>query len=40
MANRLTTENRGFLEYVKLVKRFYQVDGACSIDWDIPETRD
>jgi hypothetical protein len=41
MANRLATENRDFLEYVKLVKQFYQTGEARLADWDIPpETTD
>lgn len=34
MANRLATENRDFLEYVKLVKQFYQTGEARTQDWD------
>jgi hypothetical protein len=37
MANRLATENRDFLEYVKLVKQFYQTGEARLADWDVPE---
>lgn len=40
MANRLATENRDFLEYVKLVKQFYQTGEARLADWDVPETGD
>ncbi len=40
MANRLATENRDFLEYVKLVKQFYQTGEARLADWDVPETAD
>lgn len=41
MANRLATENRDFLDYVKLVKQFYQTGEARLADWDIPpETTD
>ena len=40
MANRLATENRDFLEYVKLVKQFYQTGEARLVDWDMPETTD
>ena len=40
MANRLATENRDFLEYVKLVKQFYQTGEARLADWDVPETTD
>jgi hypothetical protein len=34
MANRLATENKDFLEYVKLVKQFYQTGEARPADWD------
>lgn len=37
MANRLATENRDFLEYVKLVKQFYQTGEARPADWNGPE---
>ena len=40
MANRLATENRDFLEYVKLVKQFYQTGEARAADWDVPEVED
>jgi hypothetical protein len=40
MANRLATENRDFLEYVKLVKQFYQTGEARLADWNVPETMD
>lgn len=40
MANRLATENRYFLDYVKLVKQFYQTGEARVADWDVPETTD
>ena len=40
MANRLATENRDFLQYVKLVKQFYQTGEARPADWDLPETED
>lgn len=40
MANRLATENRDFLEYVKLVKQFYQTGEARLADWDISEPTD
>lgn len=36
-ANRLATENRDFLDYVKLVKQFYQTGEARLADWDVPE---
>lgn len=35
-ANRLATENKDFLEYVKLVKQFYQTGEARLTDWDVP----
>jgi hypothetical protein len=35
-ANRLATENKDFLEYVKLVKQFYQTGEARPADWDVP----
>jgi len=40
MANRLATENRDFLDYVKLVKLFYQTGEARLADWDVPESTD
>jgi hypothetical protein len=40
MANRLATENKDFLEYVKLVKQFYQTGEARPSDWDVPELAD
>jgi len=40
MANRLATESRDFLDYVKLVKQFYQTGEARSADWAVPETTD
>ncbi|MDM4772184.1 COG2958 family protein [Solimonas sp. SE-A11] len=40
MANRLATENRDFLDYVKLVKQFYQTGEARLADWDVPEMTD
>lgn len=39
-ANRLATDNKDFLEYVKLVKQFYQTGEARSVDWDVPKTED
>ncbi|SET62078.1 COG2958 family protein [Thorsellia anophelis] len=36
MANRLTNENRDFVEYIKLVKQFYQTGEANPRDWDVP----
>ncbi len=35
MANRLATENKDFLDYVKLVKQFYQTGEARLVDWDV-----
>lgn len=40
MANRLAIENKDFLEYVKLVKQFYQTGEARPADWDVSETGD
>ena len=40
MANRLATENRDFLKYVKLVKQFHQTGEARSTDWVVAETED
>ena len=40
MANRLATENKDFLEYVKLVKQFYQTSEARPTDWDVLELDD
>ena len=40
MANRLSTDNSDFLEYVKLVKQFYQTGEARSVDWDVPDSED
>lgn len=37
MANRLATENRDFLDFVKLVKQFYQTGEARLSDWDLPK---
>jgi len=39
MVNRLATENRDFMAYVKLVRQFYQTDEARSRDWDAPEDK-
>ncbi|HIE54940.1 MAG TPA: HrgA protein [Chromatiaceae bacterium] len=36
-ANRLATENKDFLEYIKLVKQFYQTGEARPGDWDLPK---
>ena len=40
MANRLATENRDFLDYLKLVKQFYHTGEARVADWDVPEMTD
>ncbi len=37
-ANRLATENPDFLDYVKLVRQFYQTGDPRPGDWDLPET--
>jgi len=37
MVNRLATENRDFLGYVKLVRQFYQTGEARLADWDVPK---
>jgi hypothetical protein len=36
-ANRLATENKDFLEYLKVVKQFYQTGEARLTDWDAPD---
>lgn len=36
-ANRLGTENNDFLEYLKLVRQFYQTGEARLADWDVPK---
>lgn len=36
-ANRLATENKDFLEYLKLVRQFYQTGEARLADWDVPK---
>lgn len=38
MANRLAMENRDFLEYLKLVKQFYQTGEVRVADWDVTES--
>jgi hypothetical protein len=38
-ANRLAMENRDFLEYVKLVKQFYQTGEVRPRDWDLPSKK-
>lgn len=40
MANRLVAENPDFLDYVKLVKQFYQTGGVREADWGVPKTTD
>lgn len=40
MANRLATENKDFLGFVKLVKQFYQTGEARAADWDLPTATD
>jgi hypothetical protein len=40
MANRLASENKDFVGYIKLVKQFYQTGEARSADWDVPEMTD
>ena len=39
-ANRLATENKDFLKYVKLVRQFYQTGEAHFADWDVPKDTD
>jgi hypothetical protein len=39
LANRLATENGDFLDYVKLVKQFYQTGEERLADWDVTETK-
>lgn len=36
MANRLAAENKDFLEYIKLVRQFYQTGDLRKMDWDVP----
>jgi hypothetical protein len=36
-SDRLATENKDFLEYIKLVKQFYQTGEARLADWDVPK---
>lgn len=40
MVNRLATENRDFLDYVKIIKQFYQTGEARLVDWDTQEPVD
>ena len=35
--NRLTQENRDFLQFVKLVRQFHQTDDPRPKDWDLPD---
>ncbi|MDR0673964.1 MAG: HrgA protein [Zoogloeaceae bacterium] len=37
MVNRLAMENKDFMEYVKLVRQFYQTGEARPADWDVHE---
>ena len=39
-ANRLATENKDFLKYVKLVRQFYQTGEAHHADWNVPKEKD
>lgn len=39
-ANRLATENKDFMEYVELVKQFYQIGKARPSDWAIAKIAD
>jgi hypothetical protein len=34
-ANRLADENKDFLEYIKLIRQFYQTGDIKKSDWDI-----
>jgi uncharacterized protein len=36
MANRLASENKDFLAYIKLIKQFYQTGELRPKDWDSP----
>lgn len=36
-ANRLAGENKDFLEYIKLVRQFYQTGDPRASDWDLPK---
>jgi hypothetical protein len=35
-ANRLAEENTDFLNYIKLIRQFYQTGDVRAADWDIP----
>ena len=37
VANRLAEENTDFIEYIKLIRQFYQTGEKSSKDWDIPK---
>lgn len=39
-ANRLTEENKDFLEYIKLIRQFYQTGEIRQSDWDMIVDRD
>jgi hypothetical protein len=39
-ADRRVIENKDFLEYVKLVKQFYQTGEARLVDWGVPKEVD
>lgn len=38
-ANRLATENTDFLDYLKLVRQFYQTGDPRPSDWDLPKSK-
>jgi hypothetical protein len=40
MANRLGNENRDFLDYLKLIKQFYQTGEARLADWDAVDAQE
>ena len=37
MANRLAKENKGFMKYIKAIRRFYQTGDTHKADWDYKE---
>jgi len=39
-ANRLTEENKDFLDYIKLIRQFYQTGEIRQADWEIVENQD
>jgi len=39
-ANRLTEENKDFLEYIKLIRQFYQTGEIRQSDWDMSADHD